>query len=159
MQILRDALEQYDAVVWIDADAAIVDGSRDVLDDLHRRSVVGLVAHSYEGQQIPNSGVMVLRRSRAARRLLDDAWNQTEYVDHKWWDNAAFLHLLGYELEPSVRRVRRTRIMRRVQFLDLAWNSIVEDAAPHPRVRHYPGRSQEYRLEHLRADLAEFAAS
>ena len=86
-------------------------------------------------------------------------WDRSEYVQHKWWENAAVLDVLGYELEPTVRLVRTPRIMRRVQFLDVAWNSIVEDAAEHPRVRHYPGRSQEYRLEHLRADLETFRAS
>ena len=159
VQILRAALEEYDVVLWIDADAAIVDASTDILDGLHRRSVLGLVAHRYDGQQIPNSGVMVLRRSRAARRFLADVWNESAYVDHKWWENAAFLHVLGYELEPTVRLLRPARIMRRVQFLDVAWNSIAEDTSERARVRHYPGRSQQYRLEHLRADLAALRAS
>ena len=80
-------------------------------------------------------------------------------MQHDWWENAAVLDVLGYELEPTVRLVRTPRIMRRVQFLDVAWNSIVEDAAEHPRIKHYPARSQEHRLEHLRADLETFRAS
>ena len=63
------------------------------------------------------------------------------------------LRLLGYELEPKVRLVAPTRMNKRVQFLDAGWNSVLVDPAPHPRVNHYPGRSQEYRLEHLRADV------
>ncbi len=139
---------------WVDADAAIVDASRDVADEMAPRSLLGLVAHEYEGQHIPNCGVMVVRNDRRIRRLFEEIWEQTDLLDHKWWENAAMLRLLGYELEPKVRLVKPTRMNKRVQFLDSGWNSVLVDPAPHPRVNHYPGRSQEYRLEHLRADVA-----
>lgn len=151
--VILDALSRYELVFWVDADAAIVDASRDVADELARRSLLGLVAHQYEGQQIPNCGVMVVRNDRRTRRLFEEIWEQTDLLDHKWWENAAMLRLLGYELEPSVRLVAPTRMNKRVQFLDAGWNSVLVDPAPHPRVNHYPGRSQEYRLEHLRADV------
>ncbi len=150
---ILDAFGRYDVVFWIDADAAIVDASRDVADELTGRSIVGLVAHEYDGQQIPNCGVMVVRRSRRSRRLLEEMWEQTDLLEHKWWENAALLRLLGYELEPAVRLVAPSRISRRVQFIDPGWNSVLVDPAPHPRINHYPGRSQEYRLQHLRADV------
>lgn len=151
--VILDALSRYDLVFWVDADAAIVDASRDVADELARRSLLGLVAHQYEGQQIPNCGVMVVRNNRRTRRLFEEIWEQTDLLDHKWWENAAMLRLLGYELEPKVRLVAPTPMNKRVQFLDPGWNSVLVDPAPHPRVNHYPGRSHEYRLEHLRADV------
>lgn len=151
--VILDALSRYDLVFWVDADAAIVDASRDVADELAPRSLLGLVAHDYEGQQIPNCGVMVVRNDRRTRRLFEEIWEQTDLLDHKWWENAAMLRLLGYELEPTVRLVAPTRMNKRVQFLDAGWNSVLVDPAPHPRVNHYPGRSQDYRLEHLRADV------
>ncbi len=154
VRVILDALDRYDLVFWVDADAAIVDASRDVADELASHSLLGLVAHEYEGQQIPNCGVMVVRRDRRTRRLFEAIWEQTDLLDHKWWENAAMLRLLGYELEPKVRLVAPTRMFKRVQFLEAGWNSVLVDPAPHPRVNHYPGRSQEYRLEHLRADVA-----
>jgi hypothetical protein len=150
--VILDALSRYDLVFWVDADAAIVDASRDVADELKPRSLLGMVEHEYEGQRIPNCGVMVVRRSRTTRRLFERIWEQTDLLDHKWWENAAMLRLLGYEIEPEVRLVAPTRLFKRVQFLDPGWNSVLVDPAPHPRVNHYPGRSHEYRLEHLRAD-------
>jgi hypothetical protein len=159
--LVRGLLERYDLVFWIDADAAIVDASRDVADEIGRRTRFAVVAHEYEGQRIPNLGVMVLRRSRATFRFLDAVWARTEFVDHVWWENAAALAELGYTVpaDPTVagaepvRLVRPSPFHRRVQFLDPAWNSVLVHEADTPRVRHYPGRSQEYRLEHLRADL------
>jgi hypothetical protein len=150
---LLDAFDRYDLVFWIDADAAIVDASRDIADELTGRSIVGLVAHEYEGQTIPNCGVMAVRTTRRSRKLLEEMWEQTDLIDHKWWENAAMLRILGYELEPAVRLVAPTRLNKRVQFVDPGWNSVLVDPAPHPRINHYPGRSQEYRLEHLRGDV------
>lgn len=152
--LVQELLESYDVVFCIDADAAIVDPSRDIVDDLRDDALIGLVAHEYDGQRIPNCGVWVLRRDRRTRRFLQRVWRQTQYLDHKWWENAAVLDLLGYRLEPSVELVRRRRMLDRVQFLDQAWNSIAMHESPHPWVRHYPGESQEHRLAHLRADVA-----
>jgi hypothetical protein len=152
--LVRSLLESYDLVFCIDADAVIVDPTHDVADDLRDDALIGLVAHEYDGQRIPNCGVWALRGDRRTRRFLDRVWRQKQYVDHKWWENAAVLELLGYELEPTVRLARPRRMLRRVQFLDQAWNSITMHESPHPWVRHYPGESQGHRLAHLQADLA-----
>lgn len=150
---ILELLGRYDLVLWVDADAAIVDPTDDVADALGRRDLMALVAHTYDGQEVPNSGVWLLRRHRRTRRFLERIWARTEFVDHKWWENAAVIDELGYSLEPTVQRIRRSRMRDRTRLLDHSWNSIQVDPAPHPRVNHYPGRSQEFRLEHLSADL------
>jgi hypothetical protein len=151
--LILGLFERYDLVLWLDADSAIVDPTADIASELGPRHLMGLVAHEYDGQVVPNSGVWVLRRHRSVRRLLDRMWNRTEYFDHDWWENAALIHELGFSVEPPVRVVRRNRMRARVGFLDRAWNSIQADPAPHPRINHYPGRSQAHRLEFLAHDL------
>lgn len=151
--MFHELLERYELVVWIDADAAIVDPTFDITDEMRRTDLMGVVAHEYDGQVVPNCGVWVLRRHQAVTRLLDALWNRTEFIDHKWWENAALLTEFGYSLEPKIELVRRSRIQRRTRYLDRSWNSIAIDTAAHPRVNHYPGRSQEHRLERLAADL------
>ncbi len=153
IRLLRELLEHYDLVLWIDADAAIVDPALDIAEALKRRDLMGMVAHEYDGQVVPNCGVWVLRRHRLVRRWLDAIWNRVEYLDHEWWENAAVIDELGYRVEPTVELVRRTRMRARTRYVDRSWNSIAIDRAPHPKINHYPGRSQEYRLEHLAADL------
>ena len=149
--LLRELVEQYEFVLWVDADAAIVDVSRDIADEVERSKFLYIVQHHYDGQDVPNLGVIGLRSGRRARRFLDQLWADTRYIDHKWWENAAALELLGFDLEP-VRRVRPTRLYRQTKLLGNEWNSIMADPAPRPRINHYPGRSREYRLTHLRAD-------
>jgi hypothetical protein len=69
-------------------------------------------------------------------------------------ENAALLHLLGYELEPTVRLVKPARALRRVQFLTLR-NSIHARVAA-PAIKHYPACDRGS-VEHLRRsrDLRE----
>jgi hypothetical protein len=152
--LLRECLDHCDLVLWVDADAAIVDPTIDIADELARGDVMAMVAHEYDGMSVPNAGVWVLRNRRSVRRLLDRIWNRVEYLDHDWWENAALLRELGYTVEPTVELVRPTRIWGHTRFVDRSWNSISVDAASHPRINHYPGHSQEHRILGLTRDLA-----
>ncbi len=152
--LIRGLLADHDLVLWVDADAAIVDPTLDIADELGPRALMGLVAHTYEGQEIPNAGVWVLRRHRRVLRFLDEIWANVTYLDHKWWENAALIEGLGYSLEPRVEPVRRSRMRSRTHYLDRSWNSIAADRADQPRINHYPGRSREHRLAALQGDLA-----
>jgi galactosyl transferase GMA12/MNN10 family len=152
--LIQGLLEDHDLVLWVDADAAIVDPTLDLADELGPRRLMGLVAHRYDGQVVPNCGVWALRRHRRVRRFLDELWANVAYLDHKWWENAALIEGLGYSVEPRVEPIRRSRMRDRTQYLDRSWNSIAADPADRPRINHYPGRSQEQRRQALEADVA-----
>lgn len=143
----------YDFVLWVDADCAIVDPTRDIAADLARTEVMAMVAHSYDGQVVPNCGVWALRRTRSVQSFLERVWSRTEYLDHDWWENAAVIDELGYSVEPPIRVLGRNRMRQRVRFLDSSWNSIGADVSEHPRINHYPGRSHEHRLASLTRDV------
>lgn len=158
--LLQELLERYDTVFWVDADAAIVDVERDIADDVSGK-YLGLAVHHYDNQAIPNCGIMLVNRSRLASTLLDRAWNATQWIDHPWWENAAILELMGHEVGDGpgpVTLQSPTAFYRKAALLGNEWNSIMVDEAARPRIRHYPGRSQEYRLEHLHADVEELRA-
>ena len=152
VQLVRALLRVYEVVLWIDADAAIVDGSVDVLDSLDPGSLMALVAHNTnEGDDpIPNAGVWLLRRDWKTQRFLARVWRSTGYLHHKWWENAAILELLGYELDPKVRLVRPAPMYFRTTFLGTEWNSIPLDSSPAPRICHFPAEPLAQRLTGLR---------
>jgi hypothetical protein len=150
-----ELFHEYDLVVWVDADASIVDPRSDIADELGPDDLMGVVAHEYDGQVIPNCGVWVLRRDDGVREFVERVWNRTEFLDHRWWENAAFLDELGYSVDPRVDLVRPTPMLRRTRFIDRSWNSIRVDEARHPRINHYPGRSQTHRLRQLERDLSQ----
>ena len=158
--LLRELLRTHELVLWIDADAVVVDGSRDIADDLRRRDFMGLVEHSYGDVAMPNTGVVLLRHGEMADRFLQAVWDQTDLVDHMWWENAAVMRLLGYDLDPP-RRSGESEFRDATTFLPKAWNSIRLDKAPQARIRHYPGYSLKTRYVFMLRDvlLSRFSGS
>jgi hypothetical protein len=165
--MLRQALKTYDLVLWIDADAVIVDGSHDIADELEPDRFLGLVRHGE--QQVPNTGVMLWRAGALAADLLDRTWRARRLINHPWWENAALLAALGYDLPSALEPRWRRRLRRRerrfgparpspftagVQFLPLEWNSVYLDRAQRPRVVHCLGVPVEQRARDMRAALS-----
>jgi hypothetical protein len=141
VQLIRTLLHDHDIVLWIDADAAVVDQSVDIIQDLHD-APMGMVAHLTEEASfpIPNTGVWVLRRCRLVHGFLNRVWASTEWIDHKWWENAAVLVQLGYELAGDhLTMGSPTRMRRKTSFLPFPWNSIPQCPAQMPRIVHFPG--------------------
>jgi hypothetical protein len=117
----------------------IVDGSRDLAAELRFERNLYLVEHDHvpSGETTANMGVFMLRAGRSADRFLEAVWAQDDLVDHRWWEKAAVMRLLGYRIDPQpAGREGRTSWLRRVRFLDVAWNSL-----PHYVSSPTPGSS------------------
>ena len=154
--MLREALASHDLVLWIDADAVIVDSSRDIADELAPDRFLGLVRHG----DVPNTGVMLLRSGDLARDLLDRTWSATRLIDHPWWENAALLDALGYDLpgalEPGLRgRGRGWRAPRRPRAAPLRSRAPVAVHRRHP----VPAARVEQRLPRPAAGPGSCTAS
>jgi hypothetical protein len=157
VELLRRLNERYDVLVWLDADLVVVDGRRDIAEDLPRDRLMGLVEHETPEGRMPNSGVLVLRCGDEAERFLADVWAQEDLIAHKWWENAAICRLLGYGLDP-VGPGEPTPLLRdRTTFLDPRWNSIPNAPASRPFIRHFPGYVPRTRGVLMAASLAEMA--
>lgn len=148
--LVRRLLDQYELVLWVDADAAFVDLSTDIADLVRPGKDLYLVEHTWEGGQrrSANFGVFLICATDWSRKLLDDTWAAEQYIDHRWWENAALLDMLGYELPADgsrPRKARTTELEERVEFIGLEWNSNTVDlAVPNPRVHHH-GRGPSLR--------------
>lgn len=152
--LLRRLVEVYDLVVWIDADAMIVDGTSDIADALPDDRLMALHTHRTDTGSMPNTGVWVLHGGAEAADLLDRMWAQDDLVDHRWWENAALCRLLGYRLEPPALEAATPLLTARTTELDKRWNSIPDDPADRPRIRHYPGYAVRTRRALMTRDLA-----
>jgi hypothetical protein len=162
--LVRKLLDDYDEVLWIDADAIFLDISKDIAELVRPGKDLYLVEHLYEQDdswRSANTGVFLVRSTRWARRFLDRVWAAERYVDHAWWENAAVLDLLGYELPPDLtppRKLRSTRFDAHVELIGLEWNSTAgKSLVPRPRIRHH-GRAADIGelRDRLLEDLATF---
>jgi hypothetical protein len=168
--MLRETLEGFDLVLWIDADAVIVDGRDDIADALAPEAQLGLVQHRHGDQLVPNTGVMLWRAGEFSRSLLERMWDTKRLIHHPWWENAALLDALGYDLpstgrlDRALRRVtgRGPRACRPVrpspyrdgtQFLPPAWNWSYLSRVENPRIVHCLGVPVEQRLRDMQAVL------
>jgi galactosyl transferase GMA12/MNN10 family len=158
--LIADLLGRYDLVTWLDADAIIVDGSRDLASELRWRRDLYLVEHHERtsSQVTANTGVFMLRTGDWAKRLLEAVWAQEDLIEHIWWENAAMMRLLGYRIDSprEAGRERRTPWLRRVRFLDVAWNDMAHfhHSSPAPRIKHFGGLPLDIRA----TAMAEAAA-
>lgn len=152
VKILRDLLDRYDPVVWLDSDLMVVDPREDIAAEVPQDRFLAMVEHHIGPARFPNAGVLVLRPD--GRPFLDEVWAQEDLIDHPWWENGAICRLLGYELEPEPHPERETALARdHTHWLDPRWNSIPDAPTPHPRIRHYPGYKTRTRAALMLRDL------
>jgi hypothetical protein len=177
VSMIRAALADHDLVLWIDADAVVVDDSEDIAAALRPDAQLALVQHARGEELIPNTGVTVWRAGDVARDLLDRMWASTRYLHHPWWENAALVDLLGYDLPSALdpgRRGRAGRALRRLtgrpprlcrpvrpssfrdatQFLPGEWNWTYLNRSENPRIVHCLAVPVEQRLRDMKAALA-----
>lgn len=145
-----DLAYDYDVVFWVDSDAVIVDDSKDVVHDMSRRRSFNVVVHDAPEGRIPNLGVFAARGDWSTRRLLRAMWARREYTHHRWWENAAFLDLLGFRTGDRVGSGVPTPWRFVVGSLDKGWNSIPADPSPAPRIVHFPGMTLDERIVAMR---------
>jgi hypothetical protein len=152
--LIQRLLSDYSSVVLIDADAVVMRHDVDIVDLLPNSAQFAMVAHKTpEGDEILNTGVMVIRRSRMSRRLIADAYSLEHLVHHKWWENAAVLEAMGYTTEAPVTLTKPTRYRRRLHLLPTEWNFIPGLSEGPARIRHYAGFTQEERVAGITSDL------
>jgi FtsZ-binding cell division protein ZapB len=138
---ILNLMNNFEEILWIDADAIIKDASKDISEEVFQESDLAWVYHEYENQSHPNSGVMFIRVNAATQRLFELANLQRDLDHHPWWDQAALMRVLG--LESNFLPIGKLKISETIhiaeQKLAKEWNSIRQDAAQQPKIRHFAG--------------------
>lgn len=147
-------------VWWVDADALVVDPSRSIREVIEPGKDCYFVQHDDGRRSNPNAGIMLLRNSPWMMDFLQRVWDLEVYVDHKWWENAAIIHLLSRDsfADEGITDDRDRVDDTYVKWLDPAWNSIPyvqhgRFASPHPIINHYASLPFKYRLASMHRDF------
>jgi hypothetical protein len=145
VKILLDALATHHEVIWIDSDALLVDLTRDLRKDIARKTDFAWTVHHFDGDDQPNSGLVFVRNTPRVIALLNAAYEQEDLIEHPWWEQAAFIRLLGYSSAIVDEGQTREPMDINVQRLDPSWNSIRQHRGTPVRVRHFAGDAPEVR--------------
>ena len=113
----------YDAVLWLDADVAVVRHDRDILDDLPADAPMGLVVHRTQDGAVPNCGVWLVRAEAA--ELLESLWPLDGFRRSScWWEQAALIAALGGDPDATPVEVPAGRAWAELPY---EWNPHVRD--------------------------------
>lgn len=136
-----DLMNQYDEIFWIDADAIILETSRDIKAEIDSKSELSWVYHEYGNQRHPNSGVMYIKVNDNTKKLFHKANLQHDLENHPWWDQAALMRVMGIQtLDSNIGRMPKNEVMEiKEQRLSLEWNSIRQNSSHSPIIRHFAG--------------------
>ncbi len=156
--LIQDLLADYDFVLWVDADATFVDTSADVADVAKADRFLWMVEHAYRGGRQPCAAVMAVHRGEESTFFLESVWGRGDLVDHPWWEQAAMLSLMGYDVteRDRARFLGPTRWTDRIGFLSTRWNSMPSDPHADPYIVHLAGMSNAERMPLLRRYAQEF---
>ncbi len=138
--LLARALDDYDTVLWLDADTVVVSFDKDLADCVEDDAYQALAVTEWGRELRPNTGVWLLRSGERAARFLDAVWDSEQFIDDRWWENAAVVTLLGYSMWPCLPGPP-TEWTQGTTVLPPEWNDIRRfRGAGTARIRHYAGR-------------------
>lgn len=119
VKMLQEALKDYTAALWIDADVVIVDSREDWPHN--EKYIQSMVKHQTGDGEVPNHGVWYVTKDMAP--ILDLIWGLDRFRFHGWWEQAASMSLMGYD--PDNRPcalLKPTPYYDATQFVDAGWN-------------------------------------
>ena len=121
--LIHVLLEDYDEVLWLDADVMAMRLDRDIADDLTDAPMHLVVHHTIDGE-VPNCGVWHVRRQ--ARDMVRSLWDRNQFRRSEcWWEQAALIHALGGDPDAEKVRVNPSYLWSELPY---EWNPHVADA-------------------------------
>ncbi|WP_269716403.1 putative nucleotide-diphospho-sugar transferase [Caulobacter sp. NIBR2454] len=148
VKVILDELRRgkHEFIMWIDADACFVRGDRDILDLVQQDKDLYLVRQYVRISMVrpgglflfaerPNTGVMLIRNCAWSLELFEEIWDRTQYIGHYWWEQAAFMDLIGYHYEITGGRCENAfneERLARIEWISGEWNAIPTLVAGQP---------------------------
>lgn len=133
----------YEIVLYLDSDILILNRLADIFSELSDEYDFGWCVDIFNEMPSPNAGVMLFRNNAATISFLNEVYSQTDLTNDPWWEQIAFMRVLGY-LDPrkgSIQKITENKkFLLREKILDNKWNSTSLDTSPFkPNFRHFAG--------------------
>ena len=158
--LLYNLLKHYEIVMWMDSDTIFVDPSEDIRKELNTDHVVYMTSYYGREPLFPNSGVIVVKRDPQAYEILEEVWKFERKQKSGWWDQQAFLELLGYKnyFTKILAYNGPTKYTPLIGPLHLKWNSRPNrnDVSTKPMIMHHCGLDWWVRLKRMKKSYRQF---
>ncbi len=148
---LEKLLPEYDWVFWTDADSLIMNG------EIRLEDVIGDSSHDLiftKDENGLNAGQFLIRNCCWSLWLLDSIWDQTQFLDHPWSEQAALMYVLREMSE--AHRIEHVRFLPSKNVMNAYVNHYRSDYQPGDFIVHFVGMGQYH--EHLRRLMLEWQA-
>ena len=150
-------LHLYDRVLWLDSDVVVVRSDVNLFDEAGDGFAQAMVEHTTADGAIPNCGVWAVTQEMLGTLQMID--NSERHRHHPWWEQAAILELMGYEVTntPTATLVAKTPLYDRTKFLSSQWNHHPRDSNKCSYSRFYHATTYDDRVGFVNdmADLAD----
>lgn len=118
--LIKKYLPKYDYVVWIDADAIIMDLTQKLEDKIYLMDDKDLMVIS-DFYQI-NSGVIFVKNTPKALEFIDTWYNKEEYINVGDWDQAALINMYKNKLD-NIDNVLKVNTFEVEKYIQVYWFS------------------------------------
>lgn len=157
--LMANLLKYYEIVMWMDSDTIIVNPKEDIRDELNSDHLVYMASYFGRSPLFPNSGVIVAKQHPKTIEILDAVWNHKRRSG-EWWDQQAFLKLLGYK-NKNIKIIDYqgpTEYTPLIGNLHVKWNSRPnrKDVAKSPIIVHHCGLKWPKRLQRMKKSYELF---
>ena len=148
---MSHALSVFDEVLWLDADVVIAE-TESIFEHFPAGKAHALVEHHTDEGDVPNTGVWICRREMIP--WITVAAMNDACINHRWWEQAAILNLMGYEMAHNkCIRVRDEPLLRQTHWLEGRWNFCHFSQCEEVSFIHPCGCVGEHRLSTVRSFL------
>jgi hypothetical protein len=128
INLLISLLQEYDQVLFLGCDILIVNHSQDISDQVPVEAWQALVVHDVESMPgaarvgyIPNCDMWIVK-PKMLPVLKQIESMSTQLRDHGWWEQAALMQLMGFNLNLPCFRQNPTPLWKVTYELDPRWN-------------------------------------
>lgn len=101
---LNDDKNNYDYVVWIDADTLVMNQEIKIEELIEKYTDDKDVTVAQDYKMI-NTGVIIIKNTLWSRRFFDFLYDQTQFIDHPNWEQGAFINLYENNISESQKHI------------------------------------------------------
>jgi hypothetical protein len=125
--LLLSEMQGRDWLFWSDPDSVIVDTGRKLEEFIS--DDYDFIVGQHRGTI--NTGQFFVKNSKVGRMILEDIYKQTQFLNHVWWENMAFIHL--------VRKVYGWDVLSRIKIEEQAAYNRFPDNGKGSFIIHFAG--------------------